>query len=241
MLVLLIALSVAPELHEHARCLPAAARAGVRFGVLSQLLRRLHKHTVVERLSCQEQRQSTPPEVAPLESTVLDLMMDCDFKTAERKLFGALDSTFVATFMARVGRRHVTVGNWAKGSPRGKLVRDVVYTAKKTALVPSHRAVEYQTLSHPSESTAVIDVVTITPDVPLGDRFHTELRYVLQSLELNEQVRPKTHLHVSWRIRWRGHPPRMLAAMVSNGARKGIQANFDAYRRTLLLTLCSAQ
>eukprot|EP00966_Prymnesium_polylepis_P258487 5970805-Prymnesium_polylepis.1 len=176
--------------------------------------------------------------------------MDGCYPGSVRSLVGLLfteRSPFTGTFMERVGRSNITVGEWAcEGS---SCVRTVSYVGKKAGVVPEHDAIEEQHLKRLPGGECVVNVRTSTPRVPFGNTFVTVVQYSLSDPaaadsgdEQRAQVpraaaerkgRPgapaaRTRVVVSWDLVWRGRPP-VVGGMVRSGARQGLKANFDAF------------
>eukprot|EP00020_Sapocribrum_chincoteaguense_P000309 CAMPEP_0170753312 /NCGR_PEP_ID=MMETSP0437-20130122/12427_1 /TAXON_ID=0 /ORGANISM="Sexangularia sp." /LENGTH=700 /DNA_ID=CAMNT_0011092425 /DNA_START=28 /DNA_END=2126 /DNA_ORIENTATION=- len=112
-------------------------------------------------------------------------------------LFYGNDATFTRRFRAARGETDLNIGPW---TPHAELenVRDVHWVTPVNAIIgpPTSRLQETQRY-HLTESLLTVETVSITPDVPYGDCFYVESRWIVELIPAAPGTPPTSRVSVT--------------------------------------------
>jgi hypothetical protein len=143
-------------------------------------------------------------------------------------LFYGNDTTFTRRFRAARGETDLNIGPWM---PHAELenVRDVHWVTPVNAVIgpPTSRLQETQRY-HLTESLLTVETVSITPDVPYGDCFYVESRWIVERVPGPPGSPPTSRLSVTAGVHFIKSVT-LFKGRITNGALTEYRASIETW------------
>ncbi|GMI08495.1 hypothetical protein TrLO_g4669 [Triparma laevis f. longispina] len=176
----------------------------------------------------------------PLSNSLIDEIVPFGYKRVRRALL-CKESKFMKEHWERRGVKDVEEGEWRFmkgeeeeigedvqiGSPeynvdipdsltgKSHALRTISYTMPKTSIVKANKVTEYWKLTFHSTSGFIVEVSTLTPHVPFGSSFTTNVLYCIEKRSVES-----TWVSISSCVKFKGKRP-FIAGQIEGGEGDG--------------------